>query len=77
MAKAIEYCYEEIVATNHIDTIYLLSDGEPQERILIKPLLEYYNGVLEIPIYTVSLGRDSTLLKEIAENSSGKYIRVD
>lgn len=77
MGRAIEYCYEEIVATNHIDTIYLLSDGEPQERILIKPLLEYYNGVLEIPIYTVSLGRDSTLLKEIAENSSGKYIRVD
>jgi HEAT repeat protein len=63
-----------------VDTIYLLSDGAPgsgkwvaDEDILRE--IGKLNKKLRIQIHTVSLGRESDLLKQLAEQSGGTYVR--
>lgn len=64
-----------------IDTIYLLSDGDPSVGKVIDPGLirhevQQWNAVRKIQINTVSIGQRSRLLRWLAEDSGGKHIEV-
>jgi len=63
-----------------VDTIYLLSDGSPGSGkwVLDEDILREIgklNKKLRIQIHCVSLGRNSTLLQNLAEQSGGTYAR--
>ena len=61
-----------------VDTIYLLSDGSPgsgkwvEDEDILREIGKL-NKKLRIQIHCVSLGRSSTLLKNLAEQSGGSY----
>ena len=65
-----------------VDTIYLLTDGEPTAGEIIEPdrilrQVGAWNETRLITIHTISVGRDSVLLENLAEASGGKYKRID
>lgn len=58
-----------------IDTIFILTDGEPNDESNPKQYLKLLKENLPhgIVINTISIGRSSDLLKEIAQNYNGAY----
>ena len=63
-----------------IDTIYLLSDGEPSQGEItqieeLADAVRRWNRERRIVIHTISFGRDSRLLQRLAKESNGKYVR--
>ena len=63
-----------------VDTIFLLSDGMPGDGkwVLERDILREVRGINElkrITIHCVSLGRPSTLLKSLAAENGGRYVR--
>ncbi|MEM1450865.1 MAG: HEAT repeat domain-containing protein [Planctomycetota bacterium] len=67
---------------DRVDTIYLLTDGDPSVgEITDVPTLREeivrWNSVRGVRIHCIAVGKDSALLKGIAEDSRGEYVRVD
>ncbi len=65
-----------------VDTIYLLSDGSPSLGDVSDPLslraeVERWNSVRGIQIHAIAVGQDHPLLKGLAKDSGGRYVRVD
>ena len=65
-----------------VDTIYLLSDGAPTEGGISDPLslraeVERWNSVRGIVIHAIAVGQDHPLLKGLARDSGGEYVRVE
>ncbi len=63
-----------------VDTIYLLSDGRPSVGKIIQPralgdAVRRWNHERRIVIHTISFGHDSELLKQLAKESGGRYVR--
>lgn len=58
-----------------IDTIFILTDGEPNDESNPKQYMKLLKENLPrgIVINTISIGRSSDLLKEIAQNYNGAY----
>jgi Mg-chelatase subunit ChlD len=67
---------------DRIDTIYLLTDGDPSVGEItdvgtLREEVARWNSVRGIRIHCIAVGKDSGLLKGLAEDSGGKYVRVD
>ena len=58
-----------------IDSIYLLTDGEPTDIMDVNAYISLIKKSLpkKVKIHTISIGMDSNLLKEIARNANGRY----
>lgn len=61
-----------------VDTIYLLTDGQPTAGELtnhedILDAIERENRTRQVVIHCISIGLDSTLLKDLAEMTGGEY----
>lgn len=65
----------------NVDTIYLLTDGEPSAGEVVLPddiadEVRRWNRLRQIVIHTIGFGIDSALLKRLAEESGGIYTYV-
>lgn len=63
-----------------VDTVYLLSDGEPSVGAIIEPdalALEVarWNRSRRVTIHTIAIGPDSPLLRQLAMQSGGIYLQ--
>jgi len=61
-----------------VDTIIVLSDGQPSAGTVIDPVLiredvKRWNTVRKIKIHTVSIGTDFDVLKWLAQDSGGEH----
>ena len=64
-----------------VDTIYLLSDGEPTAGQYVNPTdilreVKAINYTRKATIHTIFLGGESSFMKRLAEENRGKYIPV-
>lgn len=69
---------EEAFKDREVDTIYLLTDGEPTVGRLVNPdeIIEevmHWNLERQIIIHAISVGTNSMMLKRLAETSGGIY----
>lgn len=65
-----------------VDTVYLLSDGAPSAGPIVDPTqlreeVARWNSVRGVTIHCIAVGQDHPLLKGLAEDSGGKYVRVN
>jgi len=65
-----------------VDTIYLLTDGQPAGGAMPKTSdilreIGRRNTVRHVVINCISVGQDSTFLMKLAEQNNGSYTRVD
>jgi HEAT repeat protein len=63
-----------------LDTIYLLSDGNPTVGRIVDPLalrteIRRRNASRDVRIHVVSIGHDSPLLRHLAEDAGGLYVQ--
>lgn len=63
-----------------VDTIYLLSDGNPSTGEIVDPqalarAVAHWNRERRIVIHTIAFGYHSALLKRIAKDSGGTYVK--
>ena len=75
---ALELAFEDV----RVDTIYLLSDGAPSAGPITDPTelrdeIARWNSVRGVTIHCIAVGQDHPLLRGLATDSSGKYVRVD
>ena len=71
---------EAALTDDHVDTILLLSDGVPGsgKYVATEDILRgvrRLNQTRRIAIHCVSLGMDSALLKRLAAENGGRYVR--
>lgn len=64
-----------------IDTIYLLTDGQPSGGLIVDPVeiadqVARWNGSRRIRIHGIAVGIDSVLIKSLADDSGGIYVYV-
>ena len=69
---------DKAFALEDVDTIYLLSDGQPaggkiDDPLLLRQEIQAWNATRRIPIHTISLGGDVMLLRRLAEDSGGVF----
>jgi HEAT repeat protein len=69
-------------ADPRVDTIYLLTDGQPFGGVMPKSgdilrEIERINSVRHVIIHCISVGTDSGFLKKLAKQNGGHYTRVD
>lgn len=65
-----------------VDTIYLMSDGAPSageitDVTTLREEIERINSVRGVVIHCIAVGQDHPLLRALAEDSGGQYVRVD
>ena len=65
----------------NLDTIYLLTDGQPSAGRIVDPVeladeVARWNSTRRIQIHCVSVGLNSDLLKRLAKDSGGTYVYV-
>lgn len=75
---ALEVAFED----ERVDTIYLLSDGAPSAGPIVQARelrdeVARWNSVRGVVIHCVAVGQDHPLLRGLAEDSGGKYVRVN
>jgi len=75
---AIELAYKD----PEVDTIYLLTDGEPTAGRLVAPedILDEvlrWNRQRQVVIHCIGIGTDAELLKRLAQESGGTYKQVN
>ncbi len=63
-----------------VDTIYLLSDGEPSLGVITHPKalateIAHWNRSRRVTIHAIGFGTDSELLRQLAIESGGTYLR--
>ncbi|MCB9916644.1 MAG: HEAT repeat domain-containing protein, partial [Planctomycetes bacterium] len=69
------------LADPEVDTLYLLTDGEPSEGEVTAPE-EIHRRVVEVcarrgvKIHAVAIGRASSLLKALARDTGGQYVEL-
>ena len=68
------------LADEEVDTIFLLSDGVPGVGTYVAKddilrAVKRLNQTKRVAIHAVSIGRDSALMRELAEENGGKYVR--
>ena len=75
MGEALNYSYLKVVAKYNVDTIYLLSDGEPTDVTEAELMIRMMGFVDDfgVTVNTISIGEQSNLLEEIARLTGGKY----
>ena len=71
----------EALEDPEVDTLVLLTDGEPTEGRLIRPDdiladLEVRNELREVVVHCVSVGGDSRLLRDLSAATGGQYRAV-
>lgn len=81
-ATAVYPALEMAFADPVVDTIYVLSDGHPTEGEVTDPdeilaRVRVWNAARHVRIHGVSVGRESPLLRGLAEETGGRYLRVD
>lgn len=69
---------DKAFALKDVDTIYLLSDGQPfggkiDDPLLLRDEIKAWNTTRRIPIHAISLGGDVALLRRLAEDSGGVF----
>ena len=69
---------DKAFALEDVDTIYLLSDGQPfggkiDDPLLLRQEIRAWNATRRIPIHAISLGGDVALLRRLAEDSGGVF----
>lgn len=75
---ALERAFEDPL----VDTIYIMTDGAPTAGAIVNPArireeVARWNSARHVQINSVAVGQDSPLLRWLAEDSGGKYVRVD
>lgn len=80
-ATAIYDALRRVFDDREVDTIFLLTDGEPQggtenDPFRIREEVLRWNLARGIEIHCVSIGSESTLLRGLAEDSGGEYREV-
>lgn len=73
---------EAAFADERVDTIYLMTDGDPSvgpvtDAAQLREEVARWNVVRGIVIHCVAVGQDRSLLRGLAEDSGGRYIRVN
>lgn len=81
-ATAIYDSLEFAFAQEGLDTIYLLTDGQPSGGKInngrrIRELVRQWNAVKHITIHCVSIGSDNALLRGLAEDTGGLMTVVE
>ena len=74
---AVELAFED----PDVDTIYLLTDGEPTHGVIVDPMelaaeVIRWNHTRRVRIHGISVGRESEMLEKLAEESGGRYVSV-
>ena len=76
MRNAVEAAFDAADSGQLIDTLYILSDGEPTDasasnvlRTVSKRNKDHY-----MVIHTIAIGEDSALLKTISQEHEGNHI---
>ncbi|MEZ6017543.1 MAG: VWA domain-containing protein [Planctomycetota bacterium] len=69
-------------ADTTVDTIYLLTDGDPSGGLVTDPAeirseVARWNSSRKVTIHCVAVGQDRPLLRELAADSGGTYTRID
>jgi len=72
---------EMAFADKDVDTIYLMSDGEPTVGAVIDPYriredVAFWNKHRKIKIHTVAIGGSLEILEWLAEDAGGKHIKM-
>ena len=65
----------QLAETNEIDTIFFLTDGEPtdcSEQDVLR-MVNTWNSRHHVTIHCIAIGRESVLLRELAEANGGIY----
>lgn len=75
-------CLSTAFEDERVDTIYLLSDGIPSggeitDVMSLRAEVGRWNSTRGVLIHAIAVGQDHPLLKGLAEDSGGKYVRVD
>ena len=73
--------YDALLATledRRVDTIYLLSDGDPStggvtDPTLIRERIAKLNRVRKVQIHCISIGKKSTFMRLLAKENGGVY----
>ena len=65
-----------IIKREEIQSVYFLSDGEPNDCRPEDLLAFLKQSVLKLRIHTISMGQSSQLLKDIAKQHNGQYREV-
>ncbi len=77
LASAMELAFKTPVAKDGVDTIYLLSDGEPNTiPEQIRQIIIHLNRDYNVTIHTLSLGRTSKFLQNVANDHNGHYAEI-
>jgi len=71
----------EAFEDERVDTIYLLSDGEPSVGEYVRPddireRIRLLNGVRKVQVHCISIGRKSEFMRALAGDTGGRYIEV-
>jgi hypothetical protein len=71
---------ELALLTKDVDTIYLLSDGSPGSGKFVQHAdilreVRRINRTRRVAIHCVAVGFDSKLMKDIAAQNGGQYVR--
>ena len=67
------HAFEKIVEKRDIDSIYLLSDGSPEQ---VRQLIKNLNASYFVKISTISIGASSDFLKNVAADNYGTYTEI-
>jgi len=73
---------EQAFADPDVDTVYLLSDGEPSGGLIndideIGDAVRRWNYQRQVIIHGIAIGKKSRLLKRLADESGGQYVVVN
>ena len=79
MKAMIEDFMDKVMLKYNIDTVYLLSDGEPTDATCqeIIDMIGIKNLGHYVVFNTISIGKNSYMLKKIAEMTGGKYVTAN
>ena len=81
MIQAIEYAFKRVVSRQNVDTIYLLSDGQPSDlgKEDLTNILLRWNEIYDVSINTIFIGDDIRargLMEQVAKDSGGSFFAV-
>lgn len=77
LSESVEYAFEKVVEDHNVDTIYILTDGDPnRDPIDVRLMIKDLNEMLLTRIHTISIGQPSDFLKNVALDNGGKYAEI-
>jgi uncharacterized protein YegL len=77
ICDALELAFKDL----GVDTIYLLTDGEPTAGRIVDPVqlaeqVQRWNWQRQVVIHCIAIGEDSEFLKRLSKDSGGSYVCV-